>query len=376
MADSDKNIRITTNKNKGAGNFPTIVFTGSAAGTSIVSLQVLDDNTLSFSSNEGQIFSLDSNLTSGTIWSVNDVSGVALLRASAGATIGLVETVGVVGIGESLPNPGIYKLQVRGQVAFGSTADTNSHFIFNTSSSSTNTNSFQLRRGALAQFFEDGDVSKTTFRANAAQSADANYIWPIGLPAAVGSSVLQSDTSGNLSWVPLAASGGGSGTVTTLTAGTGISFIVGGSGTGTITATGTIRAKRPISLQFSAGFTPAAAGADTVILRVPESSTDGTTVLTYNLRRFQVRVETPSAGSSRLQLERSSTDTGTFTLAATGSSHIGGFGVTITGAGIYLTSVTTFSGSLVTSGNLLRLNWTLLNATHANFSAQLLLEEV
>jgi len=63
-------------------------------------------------------------------------------------------------------------------------------------------------------------------------------------------------------------------------------------------------------------------------------------------------------------------------LAATGSSHIGGFGVTITGAGIYLTSVTTFSGSLVTSGNLLRLNWTLLNATHANFSVNLLLEEV
>ena len=137
-----------------------------------------------------------------------------------------------------------------------------------------------------------------------------------------------------------------------------------------------IRAKRPIELQFSAGYTPAAAGADTVILRVPESATDGTTALTYNLRRFQVRVETPSAGSSRLQLERSSTDTGAFTLAASGSSHIGGFGVTITGAGIYLTSVTTFSGSLVTSGNLLRLNWTLLNATHASFSVQLILEEV
>jgi hypothetical protein len=111
-------------------------------------------------------------------------------------------------------------------------------------------------------------------------------------------------------------------------------------------------------------------------LRVPESATDGTTSLTYNLRRFQVRVETPSAGSSVIQLERSSTDTGAFALAATGSSHIGGFGVTISGAGIYLTSVTSFAGSLVTSGNLLRLNWTTLNATHANFSVNLLLEEV
>ena len=372
MAISDKNIRITKNTNTPPGTFPTMVFTGSSAGSSVVKLEVLDDNTLSFSSSEGQIFSLDSNLTSGTIWSVNDVSGVAMLRASAGATIGLVETVGVVGIGESLPNPGIYKLQVRGQVAFGSTADTNSHFIFNTSSSSVNANSFQLRRGAMAQFFEDGDVLKTTFRANAAQSADANYIWPVGLPAAVGSSVLQSDTSGNLTWVPLAASGGGSGTVTTLTAGTGISFSTGG----TITTTGTIRAERPVNLQFSAGFTPLAAGPDNAILRIPESPSDGTTVATYNLRRFQVRVETPSAGTSRLQLERSSTDTGAFTLAASGSSHIGGFGVTITGAGIYLTSVTSFAGSLVTSGNLLRLNWTLLNATHANFMVNLLLEEV
>jgi hypothetical protein len=371
MAISDKNIRITKNTNTPPGNFPKMVFTGSSAGASVVTLEVLDDNTLSFSSNEGQIFSLDSNLTSGTIWSVNDVSGVALLRASAGATIGLVETVGVVGIGESLPNPGIYKLQVRGQVAFGSTADTNSHFIFNTSSSSTNTNSFQLRRGALAQFFEDGDVLKTTFRANAAQSADANYIWPIGLPAAVGSSVLQSDTSGNLSWVPLAASGGGSGTVTSLTAGTGISFSTGS----TITTTGTIRAKRPLNMQFASGYTPLAAGTDNVVLTIPDSPVDGTSAITYRLRDFYIRVETPSAGSSRIQLEKS-TGTGAFALAATGSSYIAGFGLTLTGAGIYTTQTTTFAGAFLTSGDNLRLNWTLLNATHANFSVQLLLEEV
>ena len=137
-----------------------------------------------------------------------------------------------------------------------------------------------------------------------------------------------------------------------------------------------IRTKRALTMQFSSGFTPLAAGPDNAILRIPESPSDGTTVITYNLRRFQVRVETPSAGTSRLQLERSSTDTGAFTLAASGSSHIGGFGVTITGAGIYLTSVTSFAGSLVTSGNLLRLNFNLLNATHANFSVQFTLNEV
>ena len=156
-------------------------------------------------------------------------------------------------------------------------------------------------------------------------------------------------------------------------------FVAQGAGIALSTVTGnlpTIRAKRPLNLQFASGFTPVSAGPDSAILRVPESATDGTTSLTYNLRRFQVRVETPSAGSSVIQLERSSTDTGAFALAATGSSHIGGFGVTVSGAGIYLTSVTSFAGSLVTSGNLLRLNWTTLNATHANFSVNLILEEV
>jgi hypothetical protein len=364
MAISDKNIRITKNTNTPPGNFPKMVFTGSSAGASVVTLEVLDDNTLSFSSNEGQIFSLDSNLTSGTIWSVNDVSGVALLRASAGATIGLVETVGVVGIGESLPNPGIYKLQVRGQVAFGSTADTNSHFIFNTSSSSTNTNSFQLRRGALAQFFEDGDVLKTTFRANAAQSADANYIWPIGLPAAVGSSVLQSDTSGNLSWVPLAASGGGSGTVTTLTAGTGISFSTGS----TITTTGTIRAKRPIYLTFCAGFTPINTGADNVILRVPHSPSDGLTSVTYRPQEIHIRVETPSAGTSTIILEK-----------YTGTSAFSGTAITtisVSGASVYEIDHSFAAGVFFTSTDKLRLNFSALNSTHAGFSIYVEMEEV
>ena len=364
MAISDKNIRITKNTNTPPGNFPKMVFTGSSAGASVVTLEVLDDNTLSFSSNEGQIFSLDSNLTSGTIWSVNDVSGVALLRASAGATIGLVETVGVVGIGESLPNPGIYKLQVRGQVAFGSTADTNSHFIFNTSSSSTNTNSFQLRRGALAQFFEDGDVSKTTFRANAAQSADANYIWPIGLPAAVGSSVLQSDTSGNLSWVPLAASGGGSGTVTTLTAGTGISFSTGS----TITTTGTIRAKRPIYMTFCAGYTPITTGADSVVLRVPHSPSDGLTSVTYRPQEIHIRVETPSAGTSTIILEK-----------YTGTSAFSGTAITtisVSGAALYEIDHSFAAGVFFTSTDKLRLNFSALNSTHQGFSIYVEMEEV
>ena len=430
MANSDKNIRITTSKNK--TTFPNIVFTGSSAGSSVITLEVLDDNTLSFTSNEGQVFSLDSNLSSGTIWSVNDISGYPLLRAdvgaASGATIRIAEGSGNVGIGETNP---VYKLSLKGALGIGSTTTAN----------------------------------YTVFRFPSAGSAQA-YILPSTYPG-TGVSVLQSDTSGNMSWVASSGGGGGgSGTVSSGTAGSvafynttgttvsgssalqiatsgtavssfahldiktandlrlwnsGNTFytglraannasnytlllptapVVAGSGYSTIlvdpsgnmffaplegglattSVTGSrvvIRNRMEHHVWMAAGYTPLAAGPDSVTFLIPDSSDDGATKVTFQVKEFTIRVETPSAGSSRIQLERSSTDTGAFTLAATGSSIIGGFGLTVAGAGIYVTSTNTFAaGTLVTSGNLLRLNWTLLNATHANFSVQFTLNEV
>jgi len=430
MAISDKNIRITKNTNTplGSGNGPKMVFTGAAAGSSVITLEVLDDNTISFTSNEGQIFSLDNNLSVGTIWSVNDISGVPLLRASAGGTIGIAEFGGNVGIGESNP---FFKLSLKGALGIGSTTTTN----------------------------------YTVFRFPSSGSGQT-YILPSAYPG-TGTSVLQSDTAGNLNWVPMVAgSPGGSGTVNSGTAGsvafyaadgtavsgtgliqvstsgTAISVftnfdlksqndirffnsgntfntalqagansasytlslptapVVAGSGYSTILvdpsgnmffaplegglATTSVTGSRVVlrnrmehHVWMSAGYTPLAAGPDNVTYLIPDSSDDGATKLTFQLKEFTIRVETPSAGSSRIQLERSSTDTGAFTLAATGSSLIGGFGLTVAGAGIYVTSTNTFAaGTFVTSGNLLRLNWTLLNSTHANFSVQFTLNEV
>jgi predicted secreted protein len=430
MANSDKNIRITTSKNK--TTFPNIVFTGSSAGSSVITLEVLDDNTVSFTSNEGQVFSLDSNLSTGTIWSVNDVSGYPLLRAdvgaASGATIRIAEGLGNVGIGETNPS---FKLSLKGALGIGSTTTTN----------------------------------YTVFRFPSAGSGQT-YILPSAYPG-TGTSVLQSDTAGNLNWVPMVAgSPGGSGTVNSGTAGSVAFYAADGtalSGTGliqvptsgtavsvftnldlrsqndirffnsgntfntalqagansasytlslptapvfagsgystilvdtsgnmffaplegglaTTSVTGSrvvLRNRMEHHVWMSAGYTPLAAGPDNVIYLIPDSSDDGATKLTFQLKEFTIRVETPSAGSSRIQLERSSTDTGAFTLAATGSSLIGGFGLTVAGAGIYVTSTNTIAaGTFVTSGNLLRLNYTLLNATHANFSVQFTLNEV
>ena len=568
MANSDKNIRITGNRGAGTGTNPKIVFTGSAAGSSVITLEVLDTNELRFSSNEGTVFALNSNLSTGTIWSVNDISAVPLFRASAGGTIGIGEFgTTLVGIGQTNP---LYKLDVKGQVGFASTSD-NSYSILIDNVSTAGSNSLQIRSANDLRFYNTGNTFYTGFQAGAA-TANTTYTWPLTSPAS-GTSVLQSDTSGTLSWVAVSASGGGagtvasgtanqvaiyaatgasvsgaanltynttsvtvanttastnnssgallvyggigasgqisgagasftstvflngirigqggnnitftdsagntigdfntsngwfrsaqttnstslttgalvvsggagiaktmfvgdninifksgsvgalrlwnsaqsfytafqagapvanttytlpiafpgsgtsvltsdtsgtltwgaagggSGTVTTLTAGTGISFSTGS----TITTTGTIRAKRPLVISFCSGYTPTAAGADTVIVRIPDSPTDGTTALTYIPKEFHVRVETPSAGTSTIQLEKY---TGTSAFSGTAVSSL-----TITGGAVYEVQGSAFAaaGLALTSNDKLRINFTALNATHANFSVSLELEEV
>ena len=600
MANSDKNIRITTSKNK--ATFPNIVFTGSAAGSSVVTLEVLDDNTVSFSSNEGQIFSLDNNLTVGTIWSVNDVSGVAMLRASAGTTIGIAEFAGVVGIGETDPK---HKLSVKGGLGIGSTnstaytvfrfpsagtgqtyvlptgypgtgtsvlaSDTTGNMSWvaqgtgggsgttsanvNITSASTNavhrilftpatttvagaaislnggisynpatdiltttglavtatTAAGSTSTGALivtggagiggslwvggpvsiggtldyattnmianftgnvngytqviahnhnsgnsastdfivsndsatdTTFYGDfginssgwasttqglatanatylaaasGDLALGTFTANAlrvtigSSSLDSIYInssgtaisinpnidlrsaqsirflnsgntfftgvraganaanYTLTLPTAVpgaGTSVLVSDSTGAMAFVP---------------------FVGLGVSTGASNNALIVTHLEPFMVTFCSGYTPTATGADTVVFRFPESTTDGTTSLTYQLRRVQMRVETLSSGTSTIRLEKygwaAGVGTGAFSTSSTGSTanvlavplNIGGVGMGET----FATSASIgFSGNGTTfvSGDKLRVNFTALNATHANFTITALID--
>ena len=126
---------------------------------------------------------------------------------------------------------------------------------------------------------------------------------------------------------------------------------------------------RPLYLTFCAGYTPATTGADSVVLRIPDSSSDGSTSINYTVRELFARVETPSAGTSTIQVEYY---TGTGAFAAT---NLMSTALNVTGAAAYEFSSTAFSTTTLASGTKLRLNFTALNTTHANFYVQLLLEE-
>jgi len=213
---------------------------------------------------------------------------------------------------------------------------------------------FGLRSASDLRFWNSGNTFYAGIQGGA---TSANYLLTLPTaPVGAGLSAILVDTSGNMYFAPLEG------------------------GLAVTSATGNrrvLRNRMEHHVWMAAGYTPLAAGADNIIYVIPDSSEDGATKITFELKEFTIRVETPSAGSSRIQLERSSTDTGAFTLAATGSSLIGGSGLTISGAGIYVTTTNTFvAGTFVTSGNLLRLNYNLLNATHANFSVQFTLNEV
>jgi len=214
--------------------------------------------------------------------------------------------------------------------------------------------------GGRLQMFNGANY--TAFVSSA--SGNTVYTLPATSPA-TGTSVLQSTSAGVMSWVAMTA-GGGSGTVTTLTAGTGISFSTGS----TITTTGTIRAKRPMAVSFCAGYTPAAAGADSVVIRLPDSPSDGITSINYEPQEFHIRVETASATTTTIQLEKY-TGTGAFSGTAITS-------VSLSGASTYEAQTSVFAGAgiLLTSGDKLRINFTALSASHANFSVYLELEEV
>jgi len=117
MANSDKDILITPNK--GTTSLPELSFIGQV--NSPIKLRVLDDNTLSFEGSAGQLFSINNNLTTGTIFAVSDVSGVPSLSVDASGYLNAVPFNGVLTVGSNNTTYGNSKVvaEIRGRAAGG-----------------------------------------------------------------------------------------------------------------------------------------------------------------------------------------------------------------------------------------------------------------
>ena len=79
----------------------------------IVPYDTLNSGTLSWEGSAGQLFSITNNLTTGSIYSVNDVSGIPSIDVDVNGTIQLGPYGGNIGLGTTNPTA---KLDVRGNV--------------------------------------------------------------------------------------------------------------------------------------------------------------------------------------------------------------------------------------------------------------------
>jgi hypothetical protein len=112
MTTTYKDIVITPFRGN-ANNDPVIKFSSGDATTNSdmnVRFYATSNGTLSFEGNSGQMFSITNDLT-GTIFSVNDISGIPSLEIDANGKVSIAHFGGNVGIGTSNAQ---YKLDVAG----------------------------------------------------------------------------------------------------------------------------------------------------------------------------------------------------------------------------------------------------------------------
>jgi len=103
MANSDKNILITPNKN--SAGIPEIAFTG--AGNSSITLKALDSNTgtLSFENSSNRLFSVDTNLSSGTLFSTTEFTNIPAIDVQADGKVTVSSNSGLTQINQGVILP-------------------------------------------------------------------------------------------------------------------------------------------------------------------------------------------------------------------------------------------------------------------------------
>jgi hypothetical protein len=173
------NFTFATIGTAGITTSPSIAFIGQTNNP--ITLNVLPDNSLSFDSASGQLFKISNDLLADYIYSVNDVSGLPILRAKSDSTLSMAEYGSNVGIGLSNPS---YKLQVSGD-AYSTTLKTAKGFI-------ETVYGFGTTSGTITPNWNNGSTQTMTLNNNLTLNA------PISMP--VGSSmqlVITQDVSGS-----------------------------------------------------------------------------------------------------------------------------------------------------------------------------------
>ena len=149
MANLDKNILITPNV--GSNNDPTIVF--SAANTTSNAANITmrayptSNGTLSFEGSAGQLFSITNQLT-GTLFSVNDISGIPSIEVQDTGRINLAQYNGNVVIGANTSANASTSNTTGELVVFGGVGVTGNLYVGGTSAGSNGIYTDVLRYAA------------------------------------------------------------------------------------------------------------------------------------------------------------------------------------------------------------------------------------
>ena len=131
MALTDRNILIAPSRS--GLNEPLISFTGGTTTSSATNyLRVLDDGTISFEGSAGQLWSVQNTL-SGTIYSINDRSGIPSLTVEDNGAIRIAKYQGIVYVGNNTPstNTQTGALQVLGGIGVSGNLNIGGSFAMN-----------------------------------------------------------------------------------------------------------------------------------------------------------------------------------------------------------------------------------------------------